>query len=395
MYDFEARHMMEALRSGIASRSVGAYFSSSRPEMVELIGRKLEDARKGMSGGLFFSGSYGTGKTHMLNTAFAMASDKNMVVSIISISKETPVNNLKVLYGKLMENTYLPGEIQPGFMDDIGQKLWSDPDALDFIRDFAYNLGNNRFGYALDSFLDTMNTDGNDNAKIRSFFSADSVIDSELKTIFNKSSKAKGPVTFTPKKGHDMDYFYFMSALFKAMGYSGWLILLDEAELIARYTVLSRRGSYLNLSSLLYPEPSLMNTCTLVAITPSYVDEILNGKDEENLIMLSERYDDIAKDKMLSVLNDISEALELKPLSEAELIEALRKLVNLHGRAYDWIPSIDIATLYSITSKGDLLRSKMRLAIEKLDNLLLYKDQPDEEPAGNMVSLDNLFSSLI
>ena len=32
MYDVEARHMIEALRSGVPSRAVGQYFSEARPK---------------------------------------------------------------------------------------------------------------------------------------------------------------------------------------------------------------------------------------------------------------------------------------------------------------------------------------------------------------------------
>ena len=33
-FDMEARHVIEALRSGVPSRAVGAYFSSARPRIM-------------------------------------------------------------------------------------------------------------------------------------------------------------------------------------------------------------------------------------------------------------------------------------------------------------------------------------------------------------------------
>ena len=35
MTDFENRHMIEALRSGVPSRAVGKFFSSSRKEIMD------------------------------------------------------------------------------------------------------------------------------------------------------------------------------------------------------------------------------------------------------------------------------------------------------------------------------------------------------------------------
>ena len=91
--DFNARHVIEALRSGVPSRAVGEYFSEARPAMLRRIQERMEAVREtGRSGGMIFTGRYGEGKTHLLNTAFNMASAENMVVSFVSLGKETPVD---------------------------------------------------------------------------------------------------------------------------------------------------------------------------------------------------------------------------------------------------------------------------------------------------------------
>ena len=42
MYDMEARHIIEALRSGIPSRAVGQYFSEARPKIMKDISGRLD-----------------------------------------------------------------------------------------------------------------------------------------------------------------------------------------------------------------------------------------------------------------------------------------------------------------------------------------------------------------
>jgi len=37
VFDFNARHVIEALRSGVPSRAVGEYFSEARPAMLKKI----------------------------------------------------------------------------------------------------------------------------------------------------------------------------------------------------------------------------------------------------------------------------------------------------------------------------------------------------------------------
>ena len=113
MTDFNARHIIEALRSGIPSRAVGAYFSEARPAMLRKLNDRMEAVRQsGHSEGTIFTGRYGEGKTHLLNTVFSQATASNMVVSYVSLGKESPVDKPWMLFQKLMANTYLPGALK-------------------------------------------------------------------------------------------------------------------------------------------------------------------------------------------------------------------------------------------------------------------------------------------
>ena len=99
MFDMEARRVIEALRSGIPSRAVGQYFSEARPQIMKEISGRLEQVSEtGKSDGMVISGKYGEGKTHLLNTVFNMAHSANMVVSYLSLSKETPFDKLYLTY---------------------------------------------------------------------------------------------------------------------------------------------------------------------------------------------------------------------------------------------------------------------------------------------------------
>ena len=66
--------------------------------------------------------------------------------------------------------------------------------------------------------------------------------------------------------------YVFLSRLLHASGYNGWLILLDELELIGRYTVLQRGRSYAELARLmgLAGEEPLPGVLVVGAITPDF-----------------------------------------------------------------------------------------------------------------------------
>ena len=157
MFDFNARHVIEALRSGIPSRAVGEYFSEARPGMMNRIRTRLENVRnEGKSQGMVFQGRYGEGKTHLLNTAFNMASADNMVVSFVSLGKETPIDKPWLLYRRLMANTYLPGARQPGFRTSLEEKLTQGSSLASEMSAYAATeLETNKLCYLLQAMVKT------------------------------------------------------------------------------------------------------------------------------------------------------------------------------------------------------------------------------------------------
>ena len=152
--DFEAQRVIEALRSGVSSRAVGHYFSSARPELMEQISCKLDRVRDtGESSGMVVSGKYGEGKTHLLNTVFNLAHSNNMVVSLISLSKETPFDKLYLAYKKLISNTYLPQRLQPGFQHVLQDITPNNPSALDLLSFTCKHLETDKLFFVLRSYL--------------------------------------------------------------------------------------------------------------------------------------------------------------------------------------------------------------------------------------------------
>ena len=150
MSDFKSMHVIEALRSGVPSRTVGAYFSEARPAMLNKIRSKLEDVQSsGISSGMIFRGSYGEGKTHMLNTVFSIASEEKMAVSYVSLGKETPLDKLHVLYGSIVANTYLPNKEQPGFRELLEEMTPGSGPAGELLAFTATELETNKIYHVL------------------------------------------------------------------------------------------------------------------------------------------------------------------------------------------------------------------------------------------------------
>ena len=362
--DYEARKVVEALRSGIPSRTIGGYFGGARTELIAEMSEWLDIQE---SNGMILTASYGEGKTHMLNTVYNMALSKHSAVSLVSLSRETPFNNLCTVYQDIARNTFLPGREQPGFEHLIGQL---PPGAMMELQLFAAKeLQTDKLYYSLKSFSNT------DNPDIRFALLADLqgnfLTSQQLKKIY-KDIFGENIVFSTSfvKSRHIWDYFLFLDRLFAVSGLNGWVILFDEAENIGRLGRKTRFAAYANMAKFL--SRGAGNIRSLFTITNNYVMQVIDGKDERKSLAEAEGID---REQIEYTLSRIEHARELIPLTRDEFMQILNRIVDFHTRAYAWNPGIDIADLCETAwSRGYYLRTKIRAAIEYLDQIYQYGD---------------------
>ena len=370
MYDIEARHIIEALRSGIPSRAVGQYFSEARPKIMKEISGRLDlVSEQGKSSGMVICGKYGEGKTHLLNTVFNLAHSNNMVVSYLSLSKETPMDKLYLVYQKLIQNTYLPRRQQPGFMHELGKISANSPVANEMLLYAAKQLETDKLYYLFRSYLNTEDSD--EKFLLQADLEGDFIANAPLKKIYRRifNQPAKYNTNFT-KTRHCGDYFSFMSHLFTQMGYHGWVLLVDETELMGRLGKKARLNAYRNMARFLLPEKRMESVFSIFALSSSYVEDVIEAKHEyENLAEVYPEEQEPAK----TVLDLLIKAPQLLPLTREEIHEVLDKIQDFHGRAYEWTPNLSTDALWEAAGAGGyLLRTKIRTAIEFLDQLYQY-----------------------
>ena len=383
MIDFEARRIIEALRSGVSSRVASQYFSSARPQIMEKIANSLDHTgQDNISGGMVVTGKYGEGKTHLLNAVFNMAHQNNMVVSFVSLSKETPFDKLYLVYQKLINNTYLPNRLQPGFKNIFENMTEATPYVPQLQEYSLSKTETNKLYYLLKSYLNTEDYD--EKFMLLADIEGDFINTANLKTIYKRifNEKVKLSVNFSKTK-HAMDYFEFMSYLFTLLGYNGWVILFDEAELIGRLGKKARLSAYDNMSKFLNPESNLKSVYSIFAFNSSFAEDVIEGKHE--FANLDESFIDVENRKSIKkMLNSILSAEQLLPLTQEEVLIVLNKVQEFHGKAYGWNPSFDTKEAFSFTEKrGFLLRTRIRAAVELLDQLYQYGQ------AGN-IKIDEL-----
>jgi hypothetical protein len=206
----------------------------------------------------------------------------------------------------------------------------------------------------------------------------DFVTNSKLKQIYKRifSEKIMFNKNFTKTK-HMSSYFSMVSRLFLEMGYSGWVILFDEAELIGRLGKKARLRAYKNMADFLFPKSELEAVCTVFAQTSSFAEDVIEGKHEfDNLEAAELDHDENAAIK--KVLQTLMAAEQLQPLTKQEIESVMLSLLDFYTRAYDWHPNLNIAEIVKRTDhRGHLLRTRIRAAVECLDQLYQYNQVAD------------------
>ena len=373
MSDFNARHIIEALRSGIPSRAVGAYFSEARPGITRRISARLDAVREtGRSEGMIFTGRYGEGKTHLLNTVFNLASDSNMAVSLVSLGKESPVDKPYLLYQKLIANTFLPGARQPGFRQRLEELTQGSGVTGELLGYTARELETDKLYFLLRALIGTQDEDERSLflADLEGSFATGAAIKRSFRRVTGKPAKFNQNFS---KRKHSMDYFHFISHLFRQLGYDGWVLLFDEAELIGRMGKLTRAKSYRAMQDFLKPSLKLEGVFSLFAFSASFAEDVIDRKHEPQNVEAAFADDAEGLKAASATLNAILAAPELAPLTKDEILGVLTSIRDFHGRAYDWRPGISPETLYGATEAGGyLLRTRIRAAIEFLDQLYQY-----------------------
>ncbi len=374
MSDFYARQIIEALRSGVPSRAAGEYFSEARPEMRKRITARLEQVREtGVSDGMIYTGRYGEGKTHLLQSVFGLAGTSNMAVSYISLGKETPLNRPELLYGKLIANTFLPGARQPGFMARLSEALTPGSGMTgELLAYAAKELDTDRLYYLLAGLVGTGEEE--ERAILTADLEGDFTTDAVIKRIYRGVSgkPARLQQSFSKRK-HVFDYFRFMSRTFRALGCDGWVLLFDELELIGRLGKTARAKAYAQMQRFLGADERMESVFSLFALSSSYVEDVIEKKNDRQNVQEIYAGDEAALRAAEQTIRDIVRAPELTPLTKNDIAGVLLKIQALHGKAYGWTPRISADTLLDeISGSGYLLRTKIRAAIEFLDQLYLY-----------------------
>ena len=383
------RRALEALRNGVPNGYAVAVLGSNQPAVEREFNALLSRASNGAdmldsSLGMLAVGDFGTGKSHLLGYLETQALAQNFVCSRVVISKETPLFDLDKVFKAAVLNGRVPG-VTGHMVEEIAQKLdYDSPGYADFLK--WANRDDNGLHRILPATL-MVHEKFDDHEllnEITWFWSGEKI---QLKRV-RDGLKHVGQLqsySFRAPVARDLasQRLRFVLELVKAAGYRGWIVLIDEIELVANYSVLQRARSYAELTRWMGQAadekyPGLIVVGTMAADFASYVLDEKEDRDKAapRLRARQRDVDNIAAARAETGMRLIERGPRLLAEPDNNMLSNLYdRLKNIHSQAYNW----DAPDIEHGIGPGDSRRIRLfvRRWINEWDLRRLY---PESEP---------------
>ncbi|MGH8013590.1 MAG: BREX system ATP-binding domain-containing protein [Candidatus Binataceae bacterium] len=383
----DERRAIEALRAGVPNRAAIRLLGTAETEISERFLENLERCQprfkngEQMSGQII-AGGFGSGKSHLLGYLQQLALDQNFIVSWVVISKETPLFDPGKLYAAAIRNATVPF-LNDDVMTAILSAKFPEGDGYDDLARWAESTeaGLSPLFSAL-LHLIPLNTDPERIKEIGRFLSGGKLGLAKIRQWLREIGAVKRfPIKANKQSELTLQRLRFVPHLIAAAGYNGWVVLLDEAELIGRYSLLQRGRSYAELARWLGLDAmvNVPGVVTVAAITDDFIDEVINKRrdDEQVPLKLAGRHERKAAERARLGI----ESLRTKPVllqspNAALLDTTLKKIRGCYAKAYDW--DVTAAEIGEITAAKSM-RQYIKSWVTAWDLERLYGSRPEIE----------------
>jgi len=375
---------LEALRNGVPNRDAVKVLGSNQAEVEKMFRERLAASqRAGQQGkqetGILIAGGFGTGKSHLLEYLEHVAISENFVCSRIVISKETPLFDSAKVFQAAIDGAVVPG-MSGQMIQEIALRL--KPNTREYADLYQWaNSANSGLSPLFPATLlihERLNNDPELVDQITGFWSGDRLSINRIRQGLRQVNCA-GVYTLKAVKLKDLSLqrFIFASHLILAAGFSGWVLLFDEIELIGRYSLLQRGRSYAELARWLgeIQGESLPGLVAVAAITDDFGLAVLQEKSDRDTIgprFRSKGTDEytIAAGRAETGMRLIERSvIPLRPPDPATLRQTYERLKEIHGIAYSWDPPEIPPLEKSVTRR---MRSYVRRWVNEWDLRRLY-----------------------
>ncbi|MCW3099831.1 MAG: hypothetical protein JWL77_5449 [Chthonomonadaceae bacterium] len=244
----EARSAIESLRSGVPSRDVVAQLGTTQHDVRERFEESLDALAEGKGvSPIIISATFGAGKTHLLNYLQTIAEREGFVTSYVVISPEMPLGNGHLVVKALSEAAVAPGQTGKA-MRSLAAGLRTDSDAYRELQSWARNATIDDRFRALLHLYQAYRADEEFRVQILNDFEGRAILKTILKNRLKQINQAAAYDLSGPRNAllaHDR--VRLLSQFFRTSGCKGWVVLFDEMERVAKFSLNQRLAAYSEL----------------------------------------------------------------------------------------------------------------------------------------------------
>ena len=307
--------------------------------------------------------------------------------SKLTISKETPFYNLEKVFKSAVDHGRIPDRTGQ-LMGELGLRLKSSSGAYARFFRWAHSEENGLHRIFPASLM--VHERANDFeliSNVISFWSGERVRVSTVKDGLRQIGRLPDYLFKAPKvRELPPQRLRFATELIKGAGYNGWVVLLDELELVGSYTLPQRAKSYAELARWLgkVEDEACPGLVVVGTVTSDFTAAVLDdaGKQDRHKAAqwLRSRGEDAVAARAETGMRILErETTQLGSPTDEDVNATIEKLREIYSTAYDWAaPSIEKKA--GGAGFQGRMRYKVRASINEWDLLRLYPNsQPETE----------------
>ncbi len=341
-----ARTAIEALRAGVPNRAAIRLMGTEQGDIEHAFDGILSGAWNANScHGIGVAGGFGAGKSHMLGYLAEAARLQNFVVSHVVISKETPLSHPAHVFAAAVRAAALPDSPDDAISGCVAA-LRERPAAMDGLEELVLAEGSGFAGVfaAVLFLLRRASTPLETQRRLERFLGGGLISMAVLRPALTALGAGKRFSAKVPQAAElASQLIRFLPQLFRAAGYAGWCILLDEIELIGRYTPLQRAQSYAGLTQWLGLDGrgGVPGIAGAYAITDDFSVAVIDARDDREKLPARLRLKGrvIEAGLALAGMQHIEATVRshrLLPPGPADLARCQDRVRELYAEAYGW-----------------------------------------------------------
>ena len=342
------RPVLNAYKNGVVPSFIPESLCVGRQAETSEFKRCFNDTASGTSCMKWIIGEYGAGKSFLLNHLKTQALTSEFVVSHIQIDKTFRFNNLEQMYYQIMHNL---------FVKNVYGRKCSFDDLFDIWIENLQNTPNrSQSAKEINKVIETLGRFNN--AFARSFLTYirariqknHTVSDAVAAWITGEKNipvnlKKQFGIVGSIDKFNMLDFMKAFTHLITLLGYKGFVILVDELDLIVDERSDIRMTAYANLRQLidLTSASELKNTFFIMSATPRLIHD--DHKGVATYGALAQRLGH-AIDPMRRNMGDLRQpVIWLKSLSHHDFFAFTNAFFDLYALEYDIDLKISIDSL--------------------------------------------------